>query len=96
MIFLDKEPILLGTKIGEHSFSPDQLILEIQERVIDRGCNYAYVRPACITDDMGDYFVKWAKFLGENEIYFHFGYNTGQTAKNGKPSFAIDKETTEK
>ena len=96
MKLLDKEAILFGTKIGEHSFNPDQLTDEIRERVINRNCNYAYVRPACISDDMGDYFIKWAKFLGDNKIYFHFGYNTGQTTKNGKPSFSIDKETTEK
>jgi len=96
MKLLNQNVLLLGTKIGEHSFNPEQFIDEVKERVIDRGCNYAYVRPACITDDMGEYFVKWAKFLGDNKIYFHFGYNTGQTAKNGKPSFAIDKKTTER
>ncbi|MBR5140639.1 MAG: hypothetical protein IKV16_06240, partial [Clostridia bacterium] len=69
---------------------------EIKSRVIDRGCNFAFIRPHVMGDDMGEYFIKWAKYLAENKIYFHFGYNTGQMPKPGKPSIQIDKETTEK
>ena len=91
-----RDVVLCGVKIGEHSFSADGVIDEIQERVINRGCNFAYLRPHVLPDNINEYLVKWAKFLADNKIYFHFGYNTGQMPKPGKPSFTIDAETTER
>ena len=91
-----RDKVLCGVKIGEHSFDPDGMIAEINSRVLERGCNLAYIRPHVMGDDMSEYLLRWAKYLADNKVYFHFGYNTGQLPKPGKASFQIDKETAEK
>ena len=90
------DSILYGVKVGEHSFSADDLICEMKERVVDKGYNLTYIRPHVMPDDPSEYYVKWAKYLADNKVYFHFGYNTGQMPKPGKPSFQIDAPTVEK
>ena len=92
---LEKNGVFCGVKIGEHSFSPDDIINEINERVVKRGGRIAYIRPHVMGDDMSEYFIKWAKYLADNKIYFNFGYNTGQMPKPGVPSFQIDAKTCE-
>jgi len=87
------DKVLYGVKVGEHSHTTDDLIDELQTRVIDKGYDFAYIRPHVLPDDPSEYFVKWAKLLTENKTYFHFGYNTGQMPKPGKPSFVIDEPT---
>lgn len=92
----EKDQVLCGVKIREHSFDNDKMIKEIKERVIARGCRLVYIRPHVFADDMSEYFVEWAKFLAANKIYFHYGYNTGQMRKDGKPSFSIDAKTAKR
>lgn len=40
----EKDEVLCGVKIGEHSFDNDKMIKEIKERVIARGCRLALGR----------------------------------------------------
>ncbi|MBR7116861.1 MAG: hypothetical protein IKC87_04040 [Clostridia bacterium] len=39
-----KENMLYGVHIGEHSFEPDKIIEEINERVIKPGYNFVTIR----------------------------------------------------
>ena len=71
---IERDTVLVGTKIGEHSIDPENAINELRERIVKRGCTIAYVRPMNVskTYDQEEY-VKWAKYLAENKVYFHFG-----------------------
>ena len=70
---IERDTVAVGVKVGEHSFDADGLINEIRERVIDRGCNFVYIRTKIGEKQPREMFIKWAKFLAENKIYFHFG-----------------------
>ena len=71
---IERDTVLVGTKIGEHSFEPETAINELKERIVERGCTIAYVRPTRVSKTYEqDEYVKWAKYLAENKIYFHFG-----------------------
>lgn len=82
---LKRDCVMCGVKIGEHSFDAAGLLDEIRERVIKRGCNFVYIRTKIgeMTDKSA--FIKWAKFLAENKIYFHFG--THRPPKESIPQF---------
>ncbi len=66
---------MCGVKIGEHSFDAEGILDEIHERVIKRGCNFVYIRTKFGEVTEKSALLKWAKFLAENKIYFHFGTN---------------------
>lgn len=94
---MEKDIILNGIHIGEHSFEPDKIIEEINERCIKRGLNFVTIRTGNNQRRTGipqEYFIKWAKYLAENKIYFNFFY-TVQHAPFGKESY-FEKETVEK
>jgi len=80
----ERDLVISGVHIGEHSFEPAAVIKEIQERCIDLGMNFVTIRtpkepiPA-------EYFYEWAKFLADNKIYFIFLY-TIQHAPEGQIS----------
>ncbi|MBQ9921450.1 MAG: hypothetical protein IJO52_04625, partial [Clostridia bacterium] len=93
--------ILNGVHIGEHSFVPENIIEEINERVIAPGYNFVTLRPKNASDKTGaridvpqDYYIKWARYLAENKIYFAFLY-TVQYPPPGRRS-ALDAETIAK
>ncbi|MBQ2613948.1 MAG: hypothetical protein IJB80_01290 [Clostridia bacterium] len=69
---MNKDTILSGIHIGEHSFDPDAVIEEIQTRCIDKKMNFVTIRPPMEESVPQEYFIKWAKFLAENKIYFVF------------------------
>ncbi|MBQ2743169.1 MAG: hypothetical protein IJF32_10245, partial [Oscillospiraceae bacterium] len=70
---IKRNAVMVGVKVGEHSFDADGLINEIRERVMNRGCNFVYIRTIIGEKQPRGMFIKWAKFLAENKIYFHFG-----------------------
>ena len=86
--------VLFGVKVGEHSFSPENAIEEFKARVIDRGFDYVYIRPKLSMVFEQEDYVKWARFLAENKVYFHFGALV-QNPPPGKKS-KIDEETIAK
>lgn len=69
--------ILCGVHIGEHSFDADAVINEITERVIKPGYNFVTIRTRARFGDVlpKETYIKWAKFLRENKIYFIFLYS---------------------
>lgn len=88
---MDYDIILCGVKIGEHSPDPAGFIEDIKTRVIETGCNYASLRPQIGSEVPQEYFLEWAKFLSDNQIYFAFGRGA-QVPPKGKRS-QIDAET---
>lgn len=82
---MERDIVMTGVKIGEHSADPRDVINEVRERVINSGGNFVYIRPKFDVQVPHEYFIEWARFLAENKIYFHFGY-TAQRAPKGKES----------
>lgn len=68
-----RDTILCGVKVGEHSFEPDALLTEISERVIKNNGNVVYIRTKFTQVESRENYLKWARFLAENRIYFWFG-----------------------
>ena len=66
---------------------------EIYERVIKPGYNFVTIRPRRTVDVAQNYFIEWAKYLAENEVYFVFLY-TIQNAPDGKITH-LEKETVD-
>ncbi len=89
---MNKDIIYNGVHIGEHSFVPENVINELKERCVKRGCNFVTIRTRReqIKPEM---FYKWAKYLADNKIYFVFLY-TMQHAPKGKTS-QFTKETVD-
>ena len=90
---LERDVILNGVHIGEHSFVPEEIKQEIYERVIKPGYNFVTIRPRKTVDVPQHYFIEWAKYLAENEVYFVFLY-TIQNAPDGKITH-LEKETVD-
>ena len=91
---MERDIILNGVHIGEHSFDPDKVIDEINERCIKRGLNFVTIRPGYKQNRKQvpqHYFIEWAKYLAEHKIYFIFLY-TVQHAPDGRES-QFDAET---
>ncbi|MBE6964655.1 MAG: hypothetical protein E7441_01315 [Ruminococcaceae bacterium] len=90
-----KESLILnGVHIGEHGFDPDKIIDDIKERAIDAGFNYVILRPGKRKIFEQKYFIEWAKYLAENQIYFAILYNV-QYPPEGKESW-LEPETVAK
>ena len=90
---MDRDIVLNGIHIGEHSFKVDSILQEIKDRVISQGLNFVTLRTKG-SNIPQEAFVEWARFLAENRIYFCFLY-TVQYAPPGRKS-QFDKETVEK
>lgn len=88
---VERDTVLNGIHIGEHSFIPEKIKEEIYDRVIRPGYNFVTIRPARNIDLNPKYFVEWAEYLAENKVYFVFLY-TIQNAPKEKESY-LDKET---
>lgn len=80
---MERDSVLFGVHIGEHSFEPDQIIAEIKDRCIDCGHNFVTIRTPFGKEVPQEYFIQWAKYLTEHQIYFLFLY-TLQHAPVGK------------
>jgi len=91
----ERDTVLCGTKVGEHRFDPETAVDELKKRIVDRGCTIAYIRPQSVskTYDQDDY-IKWAKYLADNKIYFHFGA-MAQNPPEGRKN-KLTKETVDK
>lgn len=81
---MERDIILNGVHIGEHSFEPDRIIDEIYERCVKPGLNFVTIRTPREQVPQ-EYFIRWAEYLAENRIYFVFLY-TVQMAPAGKES----------
>lgn len=90
---IQRDVVLNGIHIGEHSFVPEKIKEEIYERVIKPGYNFVTIRPRKTVDVPQHYFIEWAKYLAENEVYFVFLY-TIQNAPEGKITH-LEKETVD-
>lgn len=98
---MDKNLILNGVHIGEHGFDVDNIIDELYERVVKPGYNFVTLRPLNARDEKGlprdldqEYYIKWARYLAENKVYFTFLY-TIQVPPPGRIC-SMDAETIAK
>lgn len=71
---MERDTVLFGIHIGEHSFVPDQIITEIKERCIDCGHNFITIRPPVHKQIPQEYYLQWAKYLADHKVYFVFLY----------------------
>ncbi len=95
---MGKELILNGVHIGEHGFDVDNIINELYERVVKPGYNFVTLRPLNARDENRlprdldqEYYIKWARYLAENKVYFAFLY-TIQVPPSGRKC-SMDAET---
>ncbi len=89
---MEKDIILNGIHIGEHSFDPQAVIRELEERCIRHGHNFVTIRTSrAQTRIRPETFLTWAKYLADHKVYFVFLY-TLQNAPAGCIS-QFDPET---
>ena len=79
-----KDFIVSGIHIGEHSFEPENVLNEIEQRCVNNGLDFVTIRTGNAPVSK-HYFIEWAKYLTENKIYFTFLY-TAQEAPAGEKS----------
>lgn len=85
---MQRDVVISGVHIGEHSINPADVMKELRERCVEPGYNFATIRTGYnsnrpVIEDK--YFIEWAKYLAENKVYFVFLY-TIQHAPDGRQS----------
>ena len=94
---MEKDMIISGVHIGEHTFRPEAVLEELWERCVKPGYRFVTIRTGYNNNRpviAGKYFLQWAKYLADNKVYFVFLY-TLQHAPDGHLS-ALTKETVAK
>ena len=66
---------LNGIRIGEYELNVDNVISEIDEKCIKGKKNYTSIGVYRNEKIPGETFVSWAKYMAENDIYFHFAFS---------------------
>lgn len=83
------DKLLSGVLLGEHRLDKDNLISELNERVISKGFNFTVINTTfCRKPEefpTHEDFIKWTEYLTEHKIYFHL-VRTAQKAPDGKNS----------
>ena len=82
---------LNGIRIGEYELNPDTVMDEIREKCIEGRKNYtsiALYRGETIAPET---VLSWAKYMAENDIYFHFSFSADKSL-----GFPFDAETADK
>jgi len=91
---VDKDFILSGVHIGEHSFHVESILDELKERCVDPGHNFVTIRPPSHRFVPQEYYVKWAQYLADNQVYFVFLYTCQRTPSDRRSH--LDPETVTK
>lgn len=94
---MERDMIVSGVHIGEHSIAPKDVLQELRERCVEPGYHFATIRTGYNNNRPQieeKYFLEWAKYLAENQVYFVFLY-TLQHAPDGRQS-VLDAETVAK
>lgn len=66
--------VLCGIKVGEHSQSREDILRELQVRVLPQGCDIIYLRPQKLEYLTQEDYGQIAAFLAEHKIRFYFGF----------------------
>lgn len=82
---MERDYVVSGVHIGEHSFATEQILEEIKHRCVDKGMKFCMIRPPKGEKISDENYIIWAKYLAEHEIYFTFLYAT-QFAPDGQNS----------
>lgn len=83
---MERDIVLNGVHIGEHSFEPEKVIDEIYERCVKPGLNFVTIRTR---EELvpQHYFIEWAKYMAEHKIYFVFLYTVQHVAEGNDSQF---------
>ena len=63
---------LNGIRIGEYALEPDKVLDEIREKCVEGRKNYTAIAVYRDEEIEPEKFIEWAKYMAENDIYFHF------------------------
>ncbi len=74
---------LNGIRIGEYELKPENVINEIREKCIEGRKNYTSIGVYRNEKIAAETYISWAKYMAENDIYFHFAFSA--TAKIQPP-----------
>lgn len=91
---MERDIVLNGVHIGEHSFNPNEILDEIRTRCVEKGFNFVSIRPRGTEEYDQSYYIEWAKYLAENKIYFAFCYAIQHAP--GDKKCRLDAETIRK
>ena len=83
---MERDIILNGVHIGEHSFDPAHVIDEINERCVKPGYNMITIRTRREQVPQ-EYFIEWAEYLAEHKIYFNFLYTVQHSPEGADSQF---------
>ena len=78
---------LNGIRIGEYELNVDTVIYEIREKCIKGRKNYTSIGVYRNEKIAPETFISWAKFMAENDIYFHFAFSADAAVN---PPFTSD------
>ena len=68
---MNKDLIYNGIHIGEHSFVHENILKELETRVVKPGYNFVTIRTG--RDQVApELFYAWAEYLAKNKVYFFF------------------------
>lgn len=90
----DRDTVYCGVLIGEHGFDKDNLINEVEERIVSRGLDFAIINTSSVCDEnmpSREEFAHWAGYFKEKKIHF-VTVRTAQNAPKGRIS-RLDAET---
>ena len=71
---------LNGIRIGEYELKIDSFIDEVREKCIEGRKNYTSIGVYRGEKIDADTLVRWAEFMAENDIYFHFAFSASISA----------------
>lgn len=71
---VNAKKVLCGIKVGEHSRSREDILRELQERVLPQGCDIVSLRPHKLEYLSPEDYGQIAAFLAAHKIYFNFGF----------------------
>lgn len=83
---MERDIVLNGIHIGEHSFDPAHVIDEINERCIKPGYNMVTIRTRREQVPQ-ETFIEWARYLTAHKIYFNFLYTVQKCPENAESQF---------
>jgi len=91
---MERDVVYCGALIGEHGFDKENMLNEIDERIISRGLDFVIINTTFVRDEdmpSKEYFVKWAEYMKEKKLRFVL-VRMAQNAPLGRDS-RLDRDT---
>lgn len=95
---VNTKKVLCGIKVGEHSRSREDILKELQDRVLSQGCDIIYLRPQNLDYLSQEDYGQIAAFLAEHKIRFYFGFKEQMKYQQKDPTVdcQFSSETVQK